>query len=92
MCPWIDALSEEVRLPFLHFSQADLAACRDEDVIQDSRAMLASAEATCEVVPELPMFRLHMQKPCHSKLLRRRADSFRQLPRSWTEQSMPLSS
>lgn len=74
MCPWLDALPEVVRLPFLHFSEEDLASCRDGFVVQEARAMAASARATYEVLLQSsnPMLRMGAlaqtaktgQRPC----------------------------
>jgi hypothetical protein len=49
MCPWIDALPRDVRLPFLHFSAEAIEACGDCDVVKEAAAMRAHAEATFEV-------------------------------------------
>lgn len=49
LCPWIEALPKHVHLPFLYFSDADVAACQDADVIREAAAIRSNAEATFEV-------------------------------------------
>jgi len=49
MCPWIASLPEHVQLPLFHYSEADLEACQDENVIREALSIRSSAEAVYEV-------------------------------------------
>ena len=43
-----------MHLPFLYFSQEDLAACQDEGLIRETDAIRDSAEATFQVGNRIP--------------------------------------
>lgn len=50
MCPWIASLPRNVRLPLFHYSEADLEACQDPDMIREALSIRQSAQAVCEVL------------------------------------------
>ena len=49
MCSWVASLPQHVHLPFLYFSDADLEACQDAEVISEAAAINDSVRATYEV-------------------------------------------
>lgn len=50
MCPWIESLPEEVHLPLFQYSEADLEACQDLEVIREARCIRESALSVYQVL------------------------------------------
>ena len=50
MCPWIESLPEEVPLPLFQYSEADLEACQDTEVIREAKCIRESAQAVYQVL------------------------------------------
>ena len=49
MCPWIASLPEHVHLPLFHYSEAELKACEDADLVREALSIRESAESVYEV-------------------------------------------
>jgi len=47
--PWLGALPAHVDLPWLYWSDAELAELQDEDTLAEGRQFRAVYEAACEV-------------------------------------------
>ena len=60
MCPWIHSLPEEVHLPLFQYSEADLEACQDPEVIREAKCIRESAQSVYPVRSS--------SCPCHAKL------------------------
>ena len=64
MCPWIASLPEHVHLPLFSYSNADLEACQDEDVIREALSIRESAQAVYEVQGSPLLMADRVQQPC----------------------------
>ena len=49
MCPWIGSLPENVHLPLFQYSEADLEACQDVEVIREAKSIRESAQSVYQV-------------------------------------------
>ncbi len=47
--PWLDALPAHVDLPWLYWSDAELAELQDEDTLAEAQHMRGVLETACEV-------------------------------------------
>ena len=50
MCLWIGSLPEEVQLPLFQYSEADLEACQDSEVIREAMCIRESALSVYQVL------------------------------------------